>query len=202
MEVIKTYKATKGYLDKRIVKFILELFANKTTLKGIKENEDLYMKSKQFINSLYGMCVTNNVTDEIILNNNFEWEKILLTEEIANEKLDKMRKSRKTFLNFSWGVWVTSYARRNLWKGILKIDFDVVYCDTDSIKYVGDYEEFFNDYNKEIINKLCVSVTTRINKELLFPKDSDGKVQTLGVWDLEKPYKRFKTMGAKILLRI
>lgn len=198
MEIIKTYKATKGYLDKRIVQFILELFANKTTLKGIKEKEDLYMKSKQFINSLYGMCVTNNVTDEIILNDNFEWEKILLTEESANEKLDKMRKSRKTFLNFSWGVWVTSYARRNLWNGIVEIDFDVVYCDTDSIKYVGDYEEFFNDYNKEIINKLCVSVTTQgIDKELLFPKDNNGKVQTLGVWDTEKPYKRFKTMGAK-----
>ena len=50
MEVLKVFTANKSYLDKKIVKYILKLFANKTSLKGIKESEDLYLKSKEYIN--------------------------------------------------------------------------------------------------------------------------------------------------------
>ena len=47
------YCANADYLDIRVILFILELYKNKTELKGVIDKEDLYKKSKAFINSLY-----------------------------------------------------------------------------------------------------------------------------------------------------
>ena len=130
------YTAKADYLDKRYILKILELFGGKTTLKGIEESESLYMKKKQYINSLFGMMVTNVISDEVVFSDK-EWQVEKITLDGINEKLNKQRNSRNTFLSFAWGVWVTAYSRRALWQAIQSIDYDVVYCDTDSVKYIG-----------------------------------------------------------------
>lgn len=52
-EVEACYKSYLNYLDERIIKFILKLYKNKTTLKGIKGKEGVYKRDKSMLNSLY-----------------------------------------------------------------------------------------------------------------------------------------------------
>ena len=156
------------------------------------------MKSKQYINSLYGMCVTKTITDTIEYLNN-SWVKELLTEESFIDKTNYERKKlSKTFSAFQFGVWVTAYARRNLWKAILDLDYNVVYCDTDSVKFIECDTDFFDKYNAEIErleNERAKMLNIPCN--MFAPKDKKGIVHRLGIFDYEGVYDSFKTLGAK-----
>ncbi len=198
LNIIGFRVSSNEYLSSTFVKYILELYGNKTTLKGIKEKEPLYVKSKQYINSMYGMMVTKNITDTIEFEED-RWKKELLDEKnfytkIASEK----KKLSKTFGAFQFGVWVTAYARRNLWKGILALDYNVAYCDTDSIKYIECDTDFFERYNKEIeMRENARADMLGIPKDKFCPKDKNGVPHRLGIFDDDGQYKKFKTLGAK-----
>lgn len=198
LNIIDFRISSNDYLSPTFVKYILELYGNKTTLKGIKEKEPLYMKSKQYINSMYGMMVTKNITDTIEFEED-RWKKELLNEnsfytKIASEK----KKLSKTFGAFQFGVWVTAYARRNLWRGILALDYNVAYCDTDSIKYIDCDTDFFERYNKEIEMRENIRADMLgIPRDKFCPKDKYGIPHRLGIFDDDGQYKKFKTLGAK-----
>ena len=198
LNIIDFRISSNDYLSPTFVKYILELYGNKTTLKGIKEKEPLYMKSKQYINSMYGMMVTKNITDTIEFEED-RWKKELLNEKnfytkIASEK----KKLSKTFGAFQFGVWVTAYARRNLWKGIIALDYNVAYCDTDSIKYIYCDTDFFERYNKEIERRENMRADMLdISRDKFCPKDKYGIPHRLGIFDDDGQYKKFKTLGAK-----
>lgn len=198
LNIIDFRVSSNDYLSPTFVKYILELYGNKTTLKGIEEQEPLYMKSKQYINSMYGMMVTKNITDTIEFEED-RWKKELLNKnsfytKIASEK----KKLSKTFGAFQFGVWVTAYARRNLWKGILALDYNVVYCDTDSIKYIDCDSNFFNEYNEKIADRENMRADMLgIPRDTFIPKDKKGISHRLGIYDDEGVYKKFKTLGAK-----
>lgn len=51
--VLECYKSKKDFLDVRIIKFIQELYKNKTTLKGVEGKEVIYKRDKSMLNSLY-----------------------------------------------------------------------------------------------------------------------------------------------------
>lgn len=53
VELLQIFGAYKDYIDKRIIRFILDMYKNKTELKGVSEKENLYKQSKAYINSLY-----------------------------------------------------------------------------------------------------------------------------------------------------
>lgn len=198
LNIIGFRVSSNDYLSPTFVKYILELYGNKTTLKGIKEKEPLYMKSKQYINSMYGMMVTKNITDTIEFEED-RWKKELLNEKnfytkIASEK----KKLSKTFGAFQFGVWVTAYARRNLWQGILALDYNVVYCDTDSIKYIDCDTDFFERYNKEIERRENMRADMLgIKRDKFCPIDKNGIPHRLGIFEDDGQYKKFKTLGAK-----
>lgn len=198
LNIIDFRISSNDYLSPTFVKYILELYGNKTTLKGIEEKEPLYMKSKQYINSMYGMMVTKNITDTIEFEED-RWKKELLNEnsfytKIASEK----KKLSKTFGAFQFGVWVTAYARRNLWQGILALDYNVAYCDTDSIKFIDCDSNFFNEYNKRIEERENERADMLgIPREKFCPKDRNGVPHRLGIFDDDGQYKKFKTLGAK-----
>ena len=198
LNIIDFRISSNDYLSPTFVKYILELYGNKTTLKGIKEKEPLYMKSKQYINSMYGMMVTKNITDTIEFEED-RWKKELLNEKnfytkIASEK----KKLSKTFGAFQFGVWVTAYARRNLWQGILALDYNVAYCDTDSIKYINCDTDFFERYNKEIERRENMRADMLgIPRDKFCPLDKNGIPHRLGIFDDDGQYKKFKTLGAK-----
>lgn len=187
----------KGYLPKPIIESILNLYQDKTTLKGVQGKEVEYLLSKGMLNSVYGMCVTDIVKDNAIYDDADNWgfEKVDI-----NEEIDKYNDSKNRFLYYAWGIWVTAYARRNLWTGILAVGGDYVYSDTDSIKALN-YEKhtpYVEAYNKNVLAKLykmCDELD--FDPSLLKPKTVTGEVKPLGVWEFEGNYNKFKTLGAK-----
>ena len=186
----------RGYLPTDFVKSILKLYADKTTLKGVIGREEDYLRSKEMINSCYGMCVTDICRDEITYNG-IEWGKTPV--DIA-EAIEKNNNSKRRFLFFAWGVWVTAYARKNLFTGIYEFGNDYVYSDTDSVKAVNieAHAEYIDAYNKRIVQKLEKALKYHhIPPEAIRPKTVKGVEKVLGVWDFEGVYKRFKTLGAK-----
>lgn len=186
-----------NYLPTPLVDCILELYEKKTTLKGVEGMEVEYLKSKEMINSVYGMAVTNPLRDEIIFDG-LLWENNPPTN--REELLEKYNNSRNRFLFYPWGIFVTSYARRNLFTGIKSVGDDYIYSDTDSIKFTNPdkHKTYFDSYNKLVTKKLEKAMAYHgFSIERTRPKTKEGKEKPLGVWDFEGVYKRFKTLGAK-----
>jgi len=112
----------------------------------------------------------------------------------------KHNESMNRFLFYPWGVFVTAYARRNLFTGIYVCGNDYVYSDTDSIKLTNGelYRDYFTEYNRLAERKLKAACEHHgIPFELCSPRTIEGKAKMLGVWDFEGVYSRFKTLGAK-----
>ena len=154
-----------------------------------------YLKSKEMINSMYGMTVTDIVRDELTYTE--EWGKESPDFEQA---INKYNADNSRFMFFPWGVWVTAYARRNLFTGIFEFKDDYVYSDTDSIKgkNMEFHKEYIEKYNTTITRMLEKALNFHgIDKKLIKPKTINGVEKPLGVWDFEGTYTRFKTLGAK-----
>lgn len=115
-------------------------------------------------------------------------------------EIEKYNKNPQRFLFYTWGVFVTAYARANLFSGILACGTDYIYADTDSIKILNaaDHADYFSSYNDYIIKRLeaaCLYHGFDISR--VRPKTIDGVEKPLGVWDYEGEYDVFKTLGAK-----
>lgn len=186
----------RGYLPKPLIMSILELYKNKTTLKGIDDKQVEYMVSKNMINSAYGMAVTNIVRDEIVYEED-EWSKDVA--DPASQLVD-YNKQFNRFLFYAWGVWVTAHARHNLWEAIFEFQDDYIYADTDSIKGVNfeKHQAFFKLYNLRVRGKLAkMCAHYHIPFDLCQPMTKKGERKLIGVWDIEEGYLLFKTIGAK-----
>lgn len=186
----------KAYLPKPMVMSLLDLYGVKTTLKGVEGEEVNYLISKGMLNSAYGMAVTDIVRDIISYENN-EYSQ---SEPDIKEAIDKYNKGVKRFLFYPWGVWVTAYARANLFSGILSCGDDYIYADTDSVKILNPekHKEYFSRYNMEITNKLLKAANHHHIDPIKFsPPNRKGVQKPLGVWDYEGIYDEFKTIGAK-----
>lgn len=189
------YRYKMGYLPKSIILAILKLYSDKTTLKDVEAMEVEYLLSKGMLNSVYGMSVTDIIRDLITYTE--EWG---IEEADIEAQLKKYNESWNRFLYYPWGVWVTAYARKNLWLGILAIGEDYVYSDTDSIKCLNYelHKDYILWYNEQVTKKLhAMCDYWRIDKSLLTPKTIEGIEKPIGIWDFEGTYKRFKTLGAK-----
>lgn len=75
---------------------------------------------KAKFNSIYGMCVTNNIRDEVIFDNNLGWDE----KELTNEKIiaELENEYKRPFLSYAYGIYVTAYARRNLIQNLIALD--------------------------------------------------------------------------------
>ena len=150
------------------------------------------------------MSVTAIVNEDYDLLNDFTWKKnVKSLDDIKNylEELELNPKGR-VFLSFPIGIWVTSYAKRNLWKCILKLDNgsninNCIYCDTDSIKCLG-FNNDFTEYNNEVVNRLRKACEYHgLDYNRTKPVNPKGKVCQLGLFEEEEPWKEFITLGAK-----
>ncbi len=195
IEVRNVKGFVKNYLPKSIIESILELYQDKTTLKDVEGYETEYLLSKGMLNSVYGMCVTDFVKDEHNYNSDWNVEKVDI-----DEKVKEYNESKNRFLYYPWGIWVTAYARRNLWSAILSVGEDYIYSDTDSVKMINyeKHKPFITAYNQNIYKKLCHMMDYyKLDKKLLSPKTVKGVSKPLGVWEHEGHYQNFKTLGAK-----
>lgn len=195
----------KKYLPKDFVLCVLSLYNDKTKLKDVEGMENQYQVSKGMCNSTYGMSVTDIVHDVI------EYENGWLDKQKGDKKeaIDKYNKDKRRFLYYPWGVWITAYARRNLWEGIFECEEDYIYGDTDSIKIRNSYKHmnFINQYNERQIEKLKKAMNYHnLDYKLYEPEaeyvdeKTNKKVKVkkiLGQWDNDGVYTKFKTIGAK-----
>lgn len=186
----------KGYLPKDFILAILKLYGDKTTLKGVDGKEVEYLSGKEMLNSTYGMTVTDIIRDEVTYKDD-EWG---VEVPDYGKAIADYNESRSRFLFYPWGVWVTAYARRNLFTGILAFGEDYVYSDTDSIKSLHreNHTDYIDKYNRIIQTQLENAMDYHgLPYDLIRPKTIKGVEKPLGVWDYEGTYDKFKTLGAK-----
>ena len=182
----EVYTSVYKPLPEALKNVILKYYVDKTELKGLPDQEVYYTKSKNKLNSCYGMTAQDPVKQSIKFR---EGEYVLDLQDIE----DLLKTSnKKAFLSYAWGVWVTAWARYRLQEVIDLAGHNFIYCDTDSVKYIGDID--ISEYNRQRIKD------SRLNKA--YAKDRKGIIHYMGVFENEienadKAYDRFKTMGAK-----
>lgn len=179
---IDFYHSRYGKLPQALKNVILDYFHRKTDLKNVEGQELYYMKAKQKLNSVYGLSVQSPLRQEI---DYIDGEFI---ERSEDEKKLLVTANKKAFLQYSWGVWTTSAARAELEEAMKNIEpWQFVYCDTDSVKYVGscDWEQF---------NR---SRRARSERNGAAADDRNGQRHWLGVLEHDAEYDRFITLGAK-----
>lgn len=202
LEIIKsTYKCDGGIfikeayaskyapLDDCIKGVVMDYFKDKCLLKGDDLHKYEYSKKKNLLNSTYGCMVMRIDQEETIFNpKTFTYE---TKKQSLDEILEKFYKSRNNFLSYQVGVWITANSRMRLQRMLETIGEDVIYCDTDSIKYVGNHEEDFEKENALIIKKAeeCGA----------FAYDAKGNKKYMGVWEKDGTgeFMEFKTLGSK-----
>lgn len=194
LSIADFYFMRKELLPAELRGQIIEYFTLKCKLDGVQGKEYEYMKSKNKLNSIYGMTVTDILHPEWIFENG-EFKEQLLPQDEQESKLQKHFTNRNNFLVYQWGVFVTSYARRQLQIGIDRIcaaggAYDMIYCDTDSIKYLGEYDIIFEQLNNEIL-QYCYT------NGIINYVNVNNKRYILGLFNKEKSYEEFITLGAK-----
>ena len=200
--VIKDFYCSEyGYLPKELIECTLKLYQDKTVLKGVEGKEEEYQLLKALLNSMYGMCVTNPLAYDIEYDDIKGWKTLDdISEEEASEKLKKSVNSYSSVLSFAWGVWITAHARKNLLEMVKIIGEDVIYCDTDSIKYKNfeRYEKTISDYNAKLFQRAGeVCDFYKLDKKMLSPCDIKGNIHPIGIFTDEGVYDYFKTLGSK-----
>ncbi len=173
--------ARYGKLPQSLINETINYYRAKTELKNVPGQDIYYMKSKNKLNSIYGMMAQDPVKQSTIFTDG-DWS--IGTEPVA-ELLDKS--NAKNFLCYQWGVWVTAHARAALQAGIKLAGDNFVYCDTDSVKYIGEID--WSGYNAERVKAS--------KKSGAFATDPNGVTHYMGVYEDDGYYAEFKTLGAK-----
>ena len=201
-KILRLWYSRAGYLDKRYMEFILGLYENKTKLKNVPDMEDIYAYSKQLLNGVYGDFVSSIVYDDTELLEDGEWIEHIKGPAEVNERLSYLRaKPWRLKSSFSWGLWITSAARRNHYDILEAIDQsnEVVYYDTDSVYYLGNHDADIEDYNKRMIERIDnVFKYVGIDPERSRPRDSKGIRRQMGIIEIEhRNLPEFKALRAK-----
>lgn len=186
----------REYLPTPFVKYILKLYHQKTILKGVEGKEAEYQVTKENVNSAYGMTVTSPIRD--IIKYNGEWLEPEIPELI--DAINRYNNNYNRFLYYPWGIFVTAYARRNIWSAIKECGYDHCYTDTDSEKCINfdKHNAFFDKYNQFVLEKHKKALMVHgIDINMVMPKTQTGKIKLLGAFDNEGTYTHFKTCGAK-----
>ena len=182
-KVISCYRSEYGRLPQPMIDVTMEYYRKKTELKGVDGQEVYYTKSKNKLNSIYGMCATNPVRT-ILRFNGKEFIPLEDDEEILLERANK-----RAFTVYAWGCWCTAWARYWLQRAIDLCGHQFVYCDTDSVKFIGDVD----------LSELNDEIRELSERHAAYADDPSGCRHYLGVYELDtkEPYKKFCSLGAK-----
>lgn len=180
--------ASYDYLPDTLRELVHGYYVQKTALKGVEGQELYYDKFKNLINAVYGCSAQDPAKDNILYLE--DAEDIYQNE--GKEIADILSQARPT-MPYQWGVWTTARARERLQ---LMIDAvhetkgcEFVYTDTDSVKYIGDF-------NLEIVNAGLRKIA---EDNGAFADDVNGQRHYMGIYEYEKKNfgVRFETLGAK-----
>ena len=198
---IKSFKFSRaGYLNNEFRKFIISLYKDKTTLKGVAGREEEYQNKKALINSGYGDFVTKIFSDKVIFNNDKSWTTEPLNDVSFKSALKTVNKKKyRNYKAFVQGIFVTAWARKRIWDAVLSgLDETIVYTDTDSLKLVDCDGKYFEQQNKIVLTRLDeIAKELSIPVDDLKPIDIKGISHPIGVWEREHDVKAFKSLGCK-----
>ena len=128
----------RGKMPSFMKEIIMEYFGNKCTLKHT--DPELYAKSKNILNGIYGMTATSIIRDQYELDkqSGVISEKVEEDQDKEDQKtLDKYYRSFNNFLEYQWALYTTAWARDALMTMIECVGYEnFIYCDTDSVFYL------------------------------------------------------------------
>lgn len=176
--------AYKDYLPRWLTDYIFELFRNKTQLKG--GDPVLYSIAKSMLNSIYGLHVQFPIRDEIL--EDYETGLYDVKPIDKEEKYNEFCKKRSTMLPYQIGVWVTSYAFRNLF-ALGSCAGTWLYSDTDSA--------YGMDWNLDQLEEYNNTCKQKLQRNGYGPVSHNGRDYWLGVAEMDGHYSEFCTVGAK-----
>ena len=181
MEILAGWYSSYDFLPDPLRQLIIIYYKRKTELKGVEGQQLFYDLAKALLNSIYGMMAQDPVKQDTVFNGvDFEQGP-----EDLEGKLEA--NARKAFTSYAWGCWCTSWARLRLWEGIELAGRDFCYCDTDSVKALGDLPV-------EAYNRLRIR-DSKANGA--YATDPQGVTHYMGVLEYEGRYQTFATLGAK-----
>ncbi len=184
MVIERAWKFTKqSTIPKFLRDTMNEYYIKKEELgnSGYKDKIE-YIESKRKVNAVYGMTATRLYLNEYYFD---EKEKDIK----EREKTDYNTAREKVWLNPYIGYWTTSYARLIICYFCSKFPDAVVQYDTDSL-YIRDCEQ-----TKDILEEIeKYNINIRMTNHKTF---DDRNMLNIGTWELSKPYKKFKGLGAK-----
>ena len=183
----KAYRSEYKPLPSNYVEFLLKQYTDKTYYKGAVDDfeAELYMKSKNMLNSLFGDVVQDPIQEMNMYNVlTGEW----YMDDLPPKELYAEYRKKFTGLPYQVGVWVTAYARYSDRVLIRAAGDKAAYTDTDCVKIINPDEA-------------VLSLIKKLNKERKIPrlsaKDRKGKIHYMGLYDYEGSYDKFITGGAK-----
>lgn len=186
-KLVIAYRSDYGKLPDGLVQSNIEFYRNKTTLKGVDGQELFYMKNKELLNSIYGMSVQSPVKRNILFNDTGLTPELYIEDESIPDEELLTRSKKKAFICYQFGVWTTAHARKSLEDGINICGDSLLYCDTDSCKFIGEHD--FTKYN-ETVKQLAIDGG-------LYADDIKGVTHYGGVYEPDGVYDAFITQGAK-----
>lgn len=185
------YCAKYGYLPDELRDELLKMYKDKTTLKD--SDYYYYMKQKNKFNSTFGCMLTDICQESVVYipsakDNPFKKKK----ERTYTTMLSKYYGNKDSFLSYQHGIWVTAWCRERLQKAIDLLGEYMVYCDTDSVKYINSSA---SRTVKDELNKDIYEDIRKCGKDCTI--EYKGKTYTLGLWEDDGDYELFKSLGAK-----
>lgn len=184
VEVLDMWDTRKGFLPDILRSLIISYYEDKTKLKGVQGQEVYYVKSKNLLNSVYGLQAQDPCKPTTVYDDSQE-DIFSVVEGDIPALLEKSR--RQPYGSYQWGVYCTAIARRELRKMITKAGDDFVYCDTDSVKVLGDLD--VSKYNRDKIRTSTLNGAKAV--------DPSGEAHYMGVFEDDGQYNRFVSLGAK-----
>lgn len=190
MRINTVYIAQRAKHPTYVLENINKYFKIKESASGIERD-----KAKNNLNAGYGMEATDPVRVDYSFDmNSCEWiHKAVDDDTIIEEKLDKFYKSRNSFMQFYYGVYVTSWSRYQLLEMVEAIGYDrFIYADTDSIYFIDspNSRQIIEKYNKRVIEYNI--------KHELGVSNKNGNVSYYGVFEDEGEHiTAFKFLHSK-----
>ena len=185
MDVMEAMISQKDYLPQAYRAVIQEYYNKKTALKGddTEDGKYMYTKSKNMLNAVYGMSATDPVHQEIFYKDG-DYQ-VSSYEDFNQDELLKLLKNAS--FPYQWGVYTTAYARKQLQDAIKLCSDRIVYCDTDSVKVLGNID--LTGLNSKL-KETAVQMKA-------YADDMNGNRHYIGMFESDGHYDQFITQGAK-----
>ena len=127
------------------------------------------------------MMSTNPIRSQLVFNGvDFSIKEI-------NEEEELVKANKKAFVSYAHGCWCTAIARARLQDAIDLCGSKFLYCDTDSVKFVGEVD--FTELNAKL--------QALSERHHAYADDPKGNRHYLGVFECDARYLKFSALGAK-----